>query len=467
MPPRREPATDPARDAVGDPLAELARLIGQDEAFGAIVRNSARPEPRTDPPPADPPPWRPRVAQPPAWDRDEPQPRAPYAPADEASRYGAARRPLAVQPEAPVSYGHDEPAHAGADDAHGYDAAHAGVEADAGDAHAAPEAAYYGHETGGGYYGEDDAEHQGHYAGEDEYADAVPERRRGGLVIVAAVIGLALVGTAGAFGYWAWSAGPRGEPPLIKADTTANKTVPTTQADGAGNKRIYDRFADKSGATERVVPREEAPADVPTPPRQVYPSAGGVYGPAPTAAPTQAAAPAPAAPPSGVPATGAPHVVRTETIRAGQVAAVDLGQPVAPTLATVPPNPAPAAPAKQPAARAKQGAGQPVALAPPAATQPGEAPAAPATRSAAPSGGYVVQLSSQRTEEDALASFKALATKYAAVFGDRPPLIKRAELGDKGVYYRAQVGPFPTHDQANQFCSNLKIAGGQCIVQKN
>jgi hypothetical protein len=35
------------------------------------------------------------------------------------------------------------------------------------------------------------------------------------------------------------------------------------------------------------------------------------------------------------------------------------------------------------------------------------------------------------------------------------------------VYYRAQVGPFGTVAEANQFCSNLKIAGGQCIVQKN
>jgi cell division septation protein DedD len=151
--------------------------------------------------------------------------------------------------------------------------------------------------------------------------------------------------------------------------------------------------------------------------------------------------------------------VRTETIRPGQVAAVDPGPSAAP------PPPAAAAPAPVPAAPAKQGArpkqGAPQALAAPAAE-------APPARAAAPAGGgYVVQLSSQRSEDEAMASFKALQTKYAAVFGDRQPLIRRADLGDKGVFYRAQVGPFPTHDQANQFCSNLKIAGGQCIVQKN
>jgi hypothetical protein len=467
LPPRRdEPSADPARDALSDPLAELARLIGQDEAFGAIVRNTGRQEPRAEPraepPPVDtsPPAWRARSGQPQAArERDD---RYSPAPPDEgASRFP--RHPLDPQPRAPASAPVHEPsAHdAHGYGAHGYQAPPAGEDTgDAGHAQAHPAAP--AHDAAGEYYGEGGDGHDGHYEGEEDYADAVPERRRGGLVIVASVIGLALVGTAGAFGYWAWSAGPggRSEPPLIKADTTPNKVVPATQAgDAAGNKRIYDRAGgDKGGSAERVVPREETPADVPTPPRQVYPSVGGVYGPAPASQPPAAApAPtaAPASQPSGVPPTGAPRVVHTETIRPGQVASADLSQPVAPPLAAAVPSPAPAPPAKQPAARAKQGA--PVALA--------DTP--PATRSTAPTGGYVVQLSSQRSEEEAMASFKALATKYAAVFGDRQPLIKRADLGDKGVYYRAQVGPFPNQDQANHFCSNLKIAGGQCIVQKN
>jgi hypothetical protein len=471
LPPRRdEPSGDPAREALSDPLAELARLIGQDEAFGAIVRNS-REEPRAEPArPAEAPPpqWRARAAQPqPAWRDDRPS--APAA--DGAGRY--AGRSMDAQPRAPAAYEHDTSAAAPAHDAHDH-VEHAGEQASDPGHGQAPSAP--GHDDAAGeYYGEDGEGHDGHYEGSDEYADAEPERRRGGLVIVASVIGLALVGTAGAFGYWAWSAGPggHGEPPLIKADTTPNKVVPATQAaDNAGNKRIYDRFGgDKGASAERVVPREEAPVDVPAPPRQVYPSAGGVYGPAPNQPPPSAppapaattAAPAPAAPaaqPTGVPSSSAPHVVRTETIRPNQMAANDLGQPVAPALATTPPAapaPAAAAPAKQPA-KFKQGT--PVALAP-----SGDAPTP--IHSASPSGGYVVQLSAQRSEEDALASFKALATKYAAVFGDRQPLIKRADIPGKGVYYRANVGPFATHDQASQFCSNLKIAGGQCIVQKN
>ncbi len=45
--------------------------------------------------------------------------------------------------------------------------------------------------------------------------------------------------------------------------------------------------------------------------------------------------------------------------------------------------------------------------------------------------------------------------------------IKRADLGSKGTYYRAMVGPFGSRDQAVQLCSSLKAAGGDCVVQAN
>jgi cell division septation protein DedD len=83
------------------------------------------------------------------------------------------------------------------------------------------------------------------------------------------------------------------------------------------------------------------------------------------------------------------------------------------------------------------------------------------------SAGYLVQVSSQRNEADAQASYRALQGKFPAVLGSHAPLIKRADLGDKGVYYRAMVGPFGSSDEASQFCGNLKSAGGQCVVQRN
>ncbi len=83
-------------------------------------------------------------------------------------------------------------------------------------------------------------------------------------------------------------------------------------------------------------------------------------------------------------------------------------------------------------------------------------------------GGYVVQVSWQRSEADALATFRSLQAKYPSQLGDREPIVLRADLGPpKGVYYRAIVGPFGTAGDAGQFCSDLQAAGGQCVVQKN
>jgi cell division septation protein DedD len=115
----------------------------------------------------------------------------------------------------------------------------------------------------------------------------------------------------------------------------------------------------------------------------------------------------------------------------------------------------------------------------PQATQPAPADAEPRTRVAntspvqiapaagASGGGYLVQVSSQKNEADAQASYRALQSKFPAVLGSHAPVIKRADLGDKGVYYRAMVGPFGTPEEASQFCGSLKSAGGQCVVQRN
>jgi hypothetical protein len=78
-----------------------------------------------------------------------------------------------------------------------------------------------------------------------------------------------------------------------------------------------------------------------------------------------------------------------------------------------------------------------------------------------------VQISSQRSETEAQASFRSLQAKFPSILGDRAPIIRRADLGDRGIYFRAMVGPFASVDQATQFCGSLKSAGGQCVVQRN
>jgi hypothetical protein len=78
-----------------------------------------------------------------------------------------------------------------------------------------------------------------------------------------------------------------------------------------------------------------------------------------------------------------------------------------------------------------------------------------------------VQLSSQKTESDALASFRSLQAKFPNELGGRQPVVRRVDLGSKGVYYRTNVGPFPSPQEAGKFCSSYKAAGGQCVVSTN
>jgi cell division protein FtsN len=212
------------------------------------------------------------------------------------------------------------------------------------------------------------------------------------------------------------------------------------------------------------------------------PAASANQAPPPAAAPTVSTA-TPATP--GVPAAPGPKKIRTVTIRADQSGATDA---VAGSSPSVPARPGtqspqgsngplsivpPSAEASAAPARPRPAPAQPVPLNKPPANEtasasPGAAPAAaPVTAPVATGGGYAVQVSSQRSEEEAQSSFRDLQAKYPNVLGGRAPIIRRADLGAKGIFFRIMVGPFASADEATELCSNLKAAGGACLVQKN
>ena len=318
---------------------------------------------------------------------------------------------------------------------------------------------------------------------DDIYDEPPTGRRRGGLITVVAVLCLAVVGTAGAFGYRAMfgSSSSGSAPRVILADTGPNKVVPppVATAEAPSGKISYERVGG-GGQGERVVPREEAPVEVPT--RSAVPPPAATA----TVPPPAAPAAAPAAPP------GEPRKVRTVTIRPDQpappgetAARAPGGQPF--RTASAPTAPAPEAtrsvrpPAAPPPAAAQPAGTGPLPLTPegtslpppPAVAAPAPRPAAPARTAArapatdVPAGGYLVQVSSQKSEADARSSFRTLQGKFPNQLGDRQPIIRRADLGEKGVFYRAQIGPFGSVDEASKLCSELKAAGGQCVVSKN
>jgi SPOR domain len=338
----------------------------------------------------------------------------------------------------------------------------------------------------------------------DEYYDDAPQGgRRKGLLTVAAVLCLAVVGTAGAFGFRAWMGGTsvKSPPPVIKASAEPSKVAPPPASDPAANKITYDRFADR-GQNEKVVAREEKPVDIKTVTRGAAPAAN-VPGATSPVFPAPPAAAAQAGNPPSV--LTEPKRVRTVPIRpeaadtsarartpelsqaipsspvqaapARQAAVAPANAPMnlANPVAAAPPPPPPQvrAPAVRPAPATTSSANAPLSLSPNANLPPPSAAVAPsrppARVASAPSGNgsYLVQVSSQRSEADAQASFRSLQSRYSGVLGDRQPVIRRADLAGKGTYYRAMVGPFSTRDQAVQLCSSLKAAGGDCVVQAN
>jgi hypothetical protein len=444
--------------APGDPLAELARLIGQNDPFADFGRPAA---PR-DPYPTAEAPQQPAYHPPaPAY---APDPGYPSNPAyTESPAFGAPNEPHYTDRYDQASFGH---ANAG----HGQ--AYPPAQADAG-----YEPHYAATDAAAGTYQPDPfyrAEHAMPVASDDMYEeDAPPPRRRGGLGIVAGIVALALVGTGAAYGYRTLVSGSSGKsapPPVIKADGLPNKVIPPSSGDSQTGK-MTDRVGEP-GQGERMVSREEKPVDIKDasrpgqPPRVIFPGPVANQGAQPSG--TSALASAPSSPS----AWAEPKKVRTEVIRPDRP-----DRPVTTDTTAQPPSNTRAAPPARTAAAAAPppDSNGPLSLAPqngqpqPAArTRTAAAPAAPsATPAAAPTGtGAYVQVSSRGSEADAQASFRALQTKFPSQLGGQSPVIRRADLGDKGVFFRALVGPYST-EQATTMCVNLKAAGGACVVQRN
>ena len=325
---------------------------------------------------------------------------------------------------------------------------------------------------------------------EDEYyEDAPPSRRRMVVMAIAGVAALAVIGTAGAFGYRALvgSSGSTKPPPVIKADTAPSKIVPaTTGKDAQSNKLITDRVNER-GQSEKLVSREEQPMDRPTAvalsqsgPQTALGS--GVVGSEPKKVRTIAIhpdQPVADAAPSSMSAAAAPAIAPAPAPRAAAApprpapdttADAEESAPAAPTRSAPPPRQAAAAsgnlrPCRSIRMRHPRGRHRRQAPAAPARTA-SVAPQAPAAASTGGAGSYV-QVSSQRSEGEAQAAFRSLQAKFPDQLGGRQPSIHKADLGAKGTYYRAMVGPFANAGEASQLCSSLKAAGGQCLVQRN
>lgn len=479
-----------AQQGASDPLAELARLIGQSESYRGGGRDAAQTYDEATPlPELD---WA-------AGDHQYAEPAAPsgYAPPP-AEQYRDDRGPPRYTPPA----GFAEPQSEYADHDGYYDQSrppngppslpyisprHAGEEQDADRSHGGLTPAY-GDETGRDDY--------------DDHAGSAARRR--GTIIALGILGVVVLGTAGAFGYHAMFGGSfiPSLPPIIKPGNTPIKIVPQKDAQASGNQTTVPK-----GTGEQLVPHQEEPVEVQAanpPPRVVTTipvisnapvepvQDGPITGSPPATVPALPSAPSgmalPAAPPdqlsgpaSAAPASGS-KPVHTVIIRPQQGSSQGAG--IAPSGAAADARPVkPHQPAMRSAPRTAS-AGGPLSIVPggqstpppPSRTRTAMAHSgAPMPLSSSPAaeaapvraGGYAVQVSSQRSEGEAQAAFRSLQAKFPQELGSRHAEFRRADLGPKGVYYRALVGPFASAEQASSLCRSLKAAGGSCIVQRN
>lgn len=528
-----------------DPLAELARLIGQEDPFAEFVahrpadaRNSGNlgiPR-RTRPPegrgydgrPSDRVERRRPVARAPepAYDgADDEFAEAPRSNGRGAYAYGGTRVPRADdvsprsyrdegarapsrpqpndgEPDAALHHEHERPGHAEARHARRAPARH-DVDDPAYDQ-------FPGEDYDPDYV--DDGYLPAH--GDEFYEEAPRRRLKPMLLAGVAAAAIIIVGASGLFAYRAVFGVTENAPPVtIRPEAGPTKMVPggdSKTAEAGGNKQIYDRVGgDPAPSGERIVSREEDPIGAI--------AAANDSGPSRVTAGTVSAVPQTAEQPAPPPTFSTePRRVRTVTVRAdgtvvpnpgsapaGNTQGTSATAPEGNTSSSAPANNAPLAlnnpsgqgtasapslpPARPSATAAPRSGDNPWAStsnsgqlsAPQPTTQaalspqatPGAAPSNPppvvAVNTPPPAGSYVVQVAAQKSEEAAQASWLQLQQRYSSILGDQQAAIRRVDLGERGVFYRAQVGPFTSRAQASEVCQSLKAAGGACVIQRN
>ena len=235
--------------AIGDPLAELARLIGQSDPFNGAGHGgparAAAPKPPAAASPSSSPTgvadWREMAAAMRPFERLRDEPGETVAPDELPARSGP---------------GEDRQGADGFEDIYADDRQYAHAETD--------DDPYY--DEGAPTTPRD----------EDMYDDPRRPSRRSGLITAVMLIGCAMIGTAGAYAYRSYyvGSGSNRTLPVIAADTTPSKVV--SSVDPQPTKSIQDRLRDQS--QERVVSREEQPLELTNPPMPPAPRIGGRLG---------------------------------------------------------------------------------------------------------------------------------------------------------------------------------------------
>ncbi len=341
------------------------------------------------------------------------------------------------------------------------------------------------------------------------YAAAAKPRSSRAFPIAASVALVAGLGVAGFYGYGAMKVADSGEVPVILADATpVKRTVegPTGREIPHQNKLVYDRVTGAEPTVElaTLLPEPDVVRELPESNGSIEPRKvrtvtvrpdGTIIrdGAIPITQPVSAPAEQPItsqqvarAVPVRVISTPGGATREVSEAEANALAnfssntdAADIRPTVVETMAV---ETVAVEPTVEPTVKVDEEPAAPVVLAalpmakPANLTDPVAAPLpaapvveqaaveAPAAAPAAAENGWMVQLTSQRSEAQALSAYDGIKGRFSGVLGNKAPSIARADLGDRGVFYRVRVAAASRSD-ADKLCGSLKAQGGDCFVQ--
>lgn len=171
--------------------------------------------------------------------------------------------------------------------------------------------------------------------------------------------------------------------------------------------------------------------------------------------PTEVTKPAPA--PMAAKPVEKPAALAPKPTEVAKAPAKPMEKPAATAMKPAPTKPAPAE-AKPAVSKAIETAALPPPAVAPTASKPAEA-------AASAGGAYVLQIGSYKSQADADAAWKTFSSKHPMA-GGYSENVRKADLGDKGTWYRLRMGSFADKAAATAFCEKLKSDGGNCLVAK-
>lgn len=255
------------------------------------------------------------------------------------------------------------------------------------------------------------------------------------VVIIIAILVLAAFGGVVWLAYNQGLARGRNDTPMKIASVEGNKSsnglkIFQQRAGGDEDGASPVKAAAQPSATDAVPAQSVVRHDNEIPPEQ-----------APPAAHAQAVEPSPIPPATkppaqlGQPQPAQPQPVKPEPVKPQAVKPVEKPKPEPAKPVPAKPEPAKPVPAKPEPAKAA-------------------------------SGGYYLQIGAYKSETEALTAWKGYAAKHAGLLNGFGPDVQRADLGDKGVWYRLRIASFPNKDGANALCDRLKAQGGACFLAR-